>query len=74
MGYFGCKNTTPGGGCYLLIMLCGRPLIHKKFVELVKGVLAATNIDKQKYCVRFRADITEATKAMEDSAIKTLER
>ena len=74
LGYLACRGTTPGP---LFVTADGRPLTRKKFVELVRGALAAANIDQKKYCghsFRIGAATTAAGKGVEDSIIKTLGR
>ena len=73
LNYLACRSTRPGP----LFIVRRSPLDSEKFVELVRGALAAANVDQRNYCghsFRIGAATTAASRGVEDSIIKMLGR
>ena len=74
LSYLQLRGASPGP---LFRFSDGRPLTHKRFVELVRDGLNRAGINKSEYCrhsFRIGAATTAAARGVEDCIIKTLGR
>lgn len=74
LSYLQSRGTSAGP---LFRLSDGRPLTHKRFVEMVRDGLSRAGVDQSNYCghsFRIGAATTAAARGVEDCIIKTLGR